>query len=69
LSTDRFCIAITILKRARTRDSRIEISVAQTLVCAATGIIVEIILETPGAWSETESLCLSAGSSSRHISS
>jgi len=51
-STDALLHRDTILTCSDTRFSDFEISVAQTLVCAATAYIVEIILETAGAWSE-----------------
>ena len=48
----RFCIAITILNVLGHAILGFEITVVQTLLCVATAYIVEIILETAGAWSE-----------------
>jgi hypothetical protein len=48
----RFSIAITVLNLLGHLYLGFEVSVVQTLVCAATAYIIEIILETVGAWSE-----------------
>jgi len=48
----RFAVAITVLNALGHAYLGFEISVLQTLVCAATGYLTEIILETTGAWSE-----------------
>jgi len=48
----RFSIAITVLNVLGHTVLGFEVSVAQTLVCAATGYLIEITLETVAAWSE-----------------
>ena len=49
----RFSIAITIVNLLGHTVFGFEISVVQALVCVATGYLIEIILETVGAWSES----------------
>jgi len=48
----RFAVAITVLNLLGHTVLGFEVSVVQLLACAATGYVVETILEAIGAWSE-----------------
>src|SRR5262245_28552055 len=49
----RFAVAITVLNLLGHTVLGFEVSVVQLLACALTGYVVETILETIGAWSES----------------
>jgi hypothetical protein len=63
----RFAVAITVLNILGHTILGFEISVVQMLVCAATAYLLEIILESVGAWSESRKPAFAGGGLQRLV--